>query len=99
MKLDMQLSACTSWTSELSDIPLSLTCSRQYQINSEKNHSYTFTKSTISALDEDIWNTTKEKVAHELPIKISTQFPVTQGVTWKETADEWREITQSRTGN
>ena len=56
-------------------------------------------KSTNSALDEDIWNTTKEKVAHELPIKISTQFPVTQGVTWKETADKWREITQSRTGN
>ena len=99
MKLDMQLSAYTLWTSELSNIPLSLTCSRQYQINSEKNHSYTFTKSTISALDEDIWNTTKEKVAHELQIKISTQFPVIQGVTWKETADKWREITQSRTGN
>ena len=29
MKLDMQLSACTLWTSELSNIPLSLTCSRQ----------------------------------------------------------------------
>ena len=47
MNLDVQLSACTSWTSELSDIPLSITCSRQYQINSEKNHSYSFTKSTV----------------------------------------------------
>ena len=37
--LVMQLSACTSWTSELSNIPLSLTCSPQYQINSEKNRS------------------------------------------------------------
>ena len=37
--LVMQLSACTLWTSELCNIPLSLTCSPQYQINSEKNRS------------------------------------------------------------
>ena len=43
---------------------------------------------SFSALDEDIQNTTKEKVANEIPIKISTQFPVIQGVTWEETADE-----------
>ena len=42
----------------------------------------------FSALDEDVLNATKEKVTHELPIKISTQFPVIHGVTWKETANE-----------
>ena len=47
---------------------------------------------------------TREKVALELLIKISTQFPVSQGVTWVETAEVWQEITlqgkcKSGTGN
>ena len=37
-------------------------------------------------MDEDVYNATKEKVALERPIEISTQFPVSQGVTWEETA-------------
>ena len=36
----------------------------------------------------------KRKLRMSYQLKISTQFPVTQGVTWKETADEGREITQ-----
>ena len=40
----------------------------------------------FSASDEDVYYATREKVALELLIKISTQFPVSQGVTWVETA-------------
>ena len=58
----------------------------------------------FSASDEDVYYATREKVALELLIKISTQFPVSQGVTWEETAEVWQETTlqgkcESRTGN
>ena len=36
-------------------------------------------------MDEDVYNATEEKVALERLIEILTQFPVSQGVTWKET--------------
>ena len=52
----------------------------------------------------DVYNATKEEVALKRLIEISTQFPVSQGVTWKETAEVWQETTlqgkgESRTGN
>ena len=58
----------------------------------------------FSASDEDVYYATREKVALELLIKISTQFPVSQGVTWVETAKVWQETTlqgkcKSGTGN
>ena len=42
---------------------------------------------------DDVYYATKEKVALERLIKISTQFPVSQGVTWQETAEVWQETT------
>ena len=58
----------------------------------------------FSASDEEVYYATREKVALELLIKISTQFPVSQGVTWVETAEVWQETTlqgkcKSGTGN
>ena len=47
---------------------------------------------SFSTLNEDVY-ATKEKVALERLIKILTQFPVSQGVTWKETAEVWQETT------
>ena len=47
----------------------------------------------FSALDEDVYYATREKVALELLIKISTQFPVSRGVIWVETAEVWQETT------
>ena len=41
---------------------------------------------SFKALDEDVYYATKVKVALERLIEISTQIPVSQGVTWKETA-------------
>ena len=43
---------------------------------------------SFKALDDDVHYATKEKVELERPIKILTQFPITQGVTWGETAEE-----------
>ena len=59
---------------------------------------------SFKALDEDVYYATNEKVALERLIKISTQFPVSQGVTCEETAEVWQETTlqgkcKSRTGN
>ena len=48
---------------------------------------------SFRALNEDVYYATKEKVALERLIKILTQFPVSQGVTWKETAEVWQETT------
>ena len=48
---------------------------------------------SFSTLNEDVYYATKEKVALERLIKILTQFPVSQGVTWKETAEVWQETT------
>ena len=48
---------------------------------------------SFNALDDDVSNATKDKVALERSIKISKQFLVTQGVTWEETAEGWRKIT------
>ena len=58
---------------------------------------------SFKALDEDVYYATKVKVALERLIEISTQFPVSQGVTWVETAEVWQETTlqgkcESRTG-
>ena len=58
----------------------------------------------FSALDEDVYYATREKVALELLIKTSTQFPVSRVVIWVETAEVWLEITlqgkcKSGTGN
>ena len=47
----------------------------------------------FSVLDEDVYYATREKVALELLIKISTQFPVSRGVIWVETAEVWQETT------
>ena len=47
---------------------------------------------SFNALDDDVSNATKDKVALERSIKISKQFSVTQGVTWEETAEGWRKI-------
>ena len=49
-------------------------------------HTYTALNPSFKALDEDVYNATKEKVALERLIEISTQYPVSQGVTWEETA-------------
>ena len=49
-------------------------------------HTYSALNPSFKALDEDIYNATKEKVALERLIEISAQFPVSQGVTWEETA-------------
>ena len=49
-------------------------------------HTYTALNLSFKALDGDVYNATKEKVALERLIEISTQFPVSQGVTWEETA-------------
>ena len=49
-------------------------------------HTYTALNPSFKALDEDVYNATKDKVALERLIEISTQFPVSQGVTWEETA-------------
>ena len=59
---------------------------------------------SFKALDEDVYYATKVKVALEWLIQISTQFPVSQGVTLGETAKVWQEITllgkcESRTGD
>ena len=48
---------------------------------------------SFKALDDDVNYVKKEKVALERLIKISTQFPVSQGVTWQETAEVWQETT------
>ena len=48
---------------------------------------------SFKALDADVYYATKEKVVLERLIKISTHFPVSQGVTWKETAEVWQETT------
>ena len=48
---------------------------------------------SFKALDDDVYYATKEKVALERLIKISTQFPISQGVTWQETAELWQETT------
>ena len=47
----------------------------------------------FSASDEDVYYATREKVALELLIKISTQFSVSRGVIWVETAEVWQETT------
>ena len=49
-------------------------------------HTYSALNPSFKALDEDIYNATKEKVALERLIEISAQFPVSLGVTWEETA-------------
>ena len=49
-------------------------------------HTYTALNLSFKALDGDVYHATEEKVALERLIKISTQIPVSQGVTWKETA-------------
>ena len=49
-------------------------------------HTYSALNPSFKALDEDIHNATKEKVALERLIEISAQFPVSLGVTWEETA-------------
>ena len=49
-------------------------------------HTYSALNPSFKALDEDIYNNTKEKVALERLIEISAQFPVSLGVTWEETA-------------
>ena len=49
-------------------------------------HTYTALNPSFKALDEDVYNAAEDKVALERLIEISTQFPVSQGVTWKETA-------------
>ena len=56
-------------------------------------HTYSALNPSFKALDEDIYNATKEKVALERLIEISAQFPVSLGVTWEETAKVWQEIT------
>ena len=56
-------------------------------------HTYTALNPSFKALDEDVYNATKEKVALERLIEISAQFPVSLGVTWEETAKVWQEIT------
>ena len=48
---------------------------------------------SFEALADDVYYATKEKVELERLIKISTQFPVSQGVTWQETAEVWQETT------
>ena len=67
-------------------------------------HTYTALNLSFKALYGDVYNATKEEVALKRLIEISTQFPVSQGVTWKETAEVWQETTlqgkcESRTGN
>ena len=49
-------------------------------------HTYTALNPSFKALDEDVYYATKVKVALERLIEISTQFPVSQGVTLPETA-------------
>ena len=49
-------------------------------------HTYSALNPSFKALDEDVYNATKEKVALERLIEISAQFPVSLGVTWEETA-------------
>ena len=44
-------------------------------------HTYSALNPSFKALDEDIYNATKEKVALERLIEISAQFPVSLGVT------------------
>ena len=44
-------------------------------------HTYTALNPSFKALDEDVYNATEEKVALERLIEISTQIPVSQGVT------------------
>ena len=43
-------------------------------------HTYSALNPSFKALDEDIYNATKEKVALERLIEISAQFPVSLGV-------------------
>ena len=64
-----------------------------YLISTETNqlrevliHTYTTQNLSFKALDGDVYNATEEKVALERLIEIPTQFPVSQGVTWEETA-------------
>ena len=56
------------------------------KLREELIHTYTALNPSFKALDEDVYNAAKEKVALERLIEISTQFPVSQGVTWEETA-------------
>ena len=49
-------------------------------------HTYTALNPSFKALDEDVYNATEKKVALERLIEISTQIPVSQGVTWEKTA-------------
>ena len=64
-----------------------------YLISTETNqlrevliHTYTAQNLSFKALYGDVYNATKEEVALKRLIEISTQFPVSQGVTWEETA-------------
>ena len=50
-------------------------------------HTYTALNLSVKALYGDVYNATKEEVALKRLIEISTQFPVSQGVTWEETAE------------
>ena len=47
-------------------------------------HTYTALNLSFKALYGDVYNATKEEVALKRLIKISTQFPVSQGVTWRK---------------